>query len=221
VIGRVAIAALGLSLGCASTAAGQTAPSRIEIAVGPSLIGGASMSSVSATETQADNTPRALFVFSRDLKTSIGMEARIAYGVSPRLDVEAIGSYARPQLRVTTSSDVEGALPVTASESLQEFTVGGGASWFLVPRAASTRTLPFVAGSVAYARQLHEADTLATSGTVVDLGGGFKRVLTNSVGRKSAGIRVDLRARVRPQSFAADGQRHVAPMATASLFFRF
>ncbi|HZP48597.1 MAG TPA: hypothetical protein VFB07_08685 [Vicinamibacterales bacterium] len=211
-----------IAIASASTAAAQPPDGRVEVGVGAGWIGSAAMSAVEATETQGNNTARTVFGFSRELASTPVVEARVAVRLSTRLDVEATGSYARPQLRVTTADDVEGAAAVTADEQLQEFTVGGAASWFLVRRAAQTRTTPFVTAGAAYVRQLHQAATLADAGALVDLGGGLERVLRVREGRvRSIGLRIDAHARVRPKAVAVDGRTHVAPMISASLFVRF
>lgn len=180
------------------------------------------MTSLNVTETQPDGTPRTVFNLARDLTGAAGLDARISVRVSPRFDVEATGSYARPQVELLPSSDIEGAATVTAAEQLQEFTVGGAVSWFLVRRDASTRTMPFLIGGVSYARQLHQTSTLADSGPITEVGGGVKRVLWSGGPKlKSIGVRADVRARVRPGSLNVDGRTHVTPLVAASLFLRF
>ena len=220
-LGPAAFAAV-IALGLASAATAQTAGGRFEISGGAAWIGGVSMSSIDATETQASGATRALFGFSRELTSSPAIEARVAVAISARVDVEATGSYARPQLSVTTANDVEGAAAVTAGEQLQEFTVGGAASWFLVHREPQTRTMPFVTGGLAYARQIHEGDILAQAGEVVEVGGGVKRTFSVRDGRvKSIGLRFDARARVRSRALAVDDRSHVSAIVGASLFVRF
>ncbi len=219
---RTVVIAAWMTIGAASAAAAQSTDGRIEVAAGVGWFGGLSMASVDATQTQANNTPRTLFGFSRELTSTAAIQARVAVRLSAHLDVEATGTYARPKLRVTTANDVEGAAAVTATEQLQEFTVGGAASWFLIQRDAQTRTRPYVAAGISFARQLHEGNTLAESGGLVDMGGGVEQVLTTRAARvKSTGLRFDARARVRPTVLAVDGRTHVSPVAGASLFVRF
>ncbi len=208
--------------GASPAAAQEPKTPRVEVAIGAAWAGGVSMASLSATETEANGAARPLVNLSRELTGSAAIEARVGFRMTSRLDVEAIGTYARPQFRVTASGDVEGAPSLTAPEQLQEFTVGGSASWFLVRRDGEARLLPFLSAGVAYARQLHETATLADSGAIVEVGGGVKRVLRAGTGRvKALGVRADLRARVRPESLSLDGRTHVSPMLGASLFLRF
>jgi hypothetical protein len=219
---RRCAACVAVALCAASPAAAQSSVGRLQVTIGPAWIGGASMSALNVTETQADGSARTVFSVARELASAVGVEARIGVRVSPRLDVEATGSYARPQLQLTASNDVEGAATMTASETLQQFTVGGAVSWFLVRRHPAARTMPFVAGGVAYARQLHQPSTVADSGAIVDFGGGVEEALMTSRGAlKSLGIRAEVRVRERPAALMVDGRWHASPILAASLFLRF
>jgi hypothetical protein len=223
VIARRFVVALVVAAVSGGVAFAQDAkPGRIAVAIGPAWIGGMSMAPLVITETQPDGTPRTVLNAARSVTASLAAEARIGVRLTARLDVEAVGSYARPELQVTTSNDVEGAPNTSATEPLQQFSVGGGASWYFTPRDGRSRTLPFVSGSVAYARQLHTPTTLADSGMLTDVGGGVTRVLAIRSGKlKSVGLRGDLRARVRPKTFSIDGRTHVSPMIGVSLDLRF
>jgi hypothetical protein len=217
-----AVAAIFVALTVSTAAAQSAGVGGVGFAIGPAWIGGASMTSLSVTETQPSGAPRTVLDLTREMTSAAAFEVRVAVRVTAHLDAEAIGSYARPQLRVTASNDVEGAPATTASEQLQQFTVGGGASWFLVRRDGSTKTWPFIAASAAYARQLHQPTTLADSGVLVDAGGGLEQSLVVRSGRlKRLGIRADVRARIRPKAWFVDDRSHFSPMAAASLFFRF
>jgi hypothetical protein len=219
--GVLAAIALGIMMGHRASAQ-EASRGRISVAVGPAWIGGATLPLLNVTETQADGSPRSVLTVAREMTSAIAIEARVGVRLTSRLDVEAVGSYARPQLRLTTSNDVEAAPATTASEDLQQFTVGGGASWFLIQRTDDHRTLPFVEFVLAYARQLHTPGTLAESGTAFDMGGGVTRVLLTRRGKlKSVGVRADVRARVRPKSFFVDGRTHASPAVGASLDLHF
>jgi len=217
-------AAIGVAvlIGAAAPVRAQPAPAgRFAVAIGPAWFGGTTMAGLAVTETQSNGTPTTVFDLSRELASAVGLDARLAIRIAPHLDVEATASYARPQLHVTASNDVEGAAGATASESLREFTVGGGATWFF-RRDGAVRTRPFVTGGVAYARQLHQTGTLADSGRIVDAGAGVQQVLRFGAGRvKAIGVRGEIRARVRPAALAVDARTHVVPLAAASLFVRF
>ncbi len=214
-----AFVAIAMAAAAANARAQPPMHGRFEVSVGPAWFGGASMTPLTATETQADGTPRTVFDVSRDVTSAVAVEARVGVRATSRVTVAASGSYARPMLELKTSNDVEGAAGTTASEPLQEFTVGGAVVFFPRPPA---RTMPFVTAGAAFARQLHQASTLANSGVLVDAGGGVDRVLSARAGRlKAVGIRAEARARVRSRALALDGNVHVSPLLAASLFVRF
>jgi hypothetical protein len=207
----------------ASTATAQPAVGgRFEVAVGALWQGGISMTALSATETQGSGAPRTVFDLSRELTSTVGLEARVGVRVTQRFTIEATGSYAQPNLEVTPSNDVEGAPAITASEPLKAFTIGGAVTWFVSRRQALGRVLPFVTAGLAYARQLHQPSTLADSGSVVDAGGGVEYILrTRARGVKTTGLRADGRARIRSSALAVDANTHVSPVFAGALFVRF
>ena len=90
------------------------------------------------------------------------------------------------------------------------------------------RLRPFVIGSVAYLRQLHDSDTLAVNGQLFEVGGGVKYALiTRPVVPRAKtrlhalGVRVDARLQARRRGAAFDADVHYGPAAGAALFFRF
>ena len=198
-------------------------PGRIEFAVGAIWTGAASMGTQAANETQANGSPRALFSSATELASAPGIEARAGLRITRRLEAEAAGSYTSPTLRVTTSADAESAAGITATERVQQFSIGGAAVWYVREPASGARTFPFATVGAGYVRQLHEAGTLGQSGLLYDVGGGVKQLLVVRGSRrvKTIGVRADIRARVRPRVLAVDDRTHVSPMLGASLFVRF
>jgi hypothetical protein len=221
----IAVAVLAVALGGASRLFAQTnsAAGRVELAVGATWTGRAAMGQQAANETQSNGAARALFSSASELGSAPGMEARVGVRAARRLQIEANASYGVPQLRVTTSADVESAAGVTATDRLQQYTLGAAAVWLVPIERLGPRTVPFVTGGAAYVRQLHEGGTLAQSGRLFDVGGGIERLLAARAGRrvKAVGIRGDVRARVRSSSVTIDGRAHAAPIVGGSLFVRF
>jgi hypothetical protein len=198
-------------------------PGRFELAIGPQWTRGSSFGFRGANETQADGSALALFSTTSELSSAPGLEARIGVRVTRRLELEAIGSYAAPDLAIAASRDTEGAIDVTAKERVQHFTIGGAAIWNLSVKRFSARTIPFLTAGDAYIRQLHDASTLATGGQQIWAGGGVRRLLTVRERRrlKTVGLRGDVRLVVRSKSIALDDRTHVAPALAASFFVRF
>ena len=72
--------------------------------------------------------------------------AASAFACPARSTVEAEASYVKPELRIAVSGDAESAAPVTATETIQQFTIGGDLVWYLpvhrwspTPRAVRDR----------------------------------------------------------------------------------
>jgi len=145
-----------------------------------------------------------------------------------QLEVEAYGSFGMPTLETSVTADLEDAPSVKASETIKQYVVGGAALWYLKTRFNSPRLRPFVMGSAAYVRQLHDSDTLAVTGQLFEGGGGVKYTLVSRpvvAGSKTklhvVGVRAEGRLQARRHGAAFDGAVHYGPAASAALFFRF
>jgi hypothetical protein len=221
---RHVLRALGCLLVFASSAAAQTIPpGRIEIGGGVTQFGHLSLGSVDATLTTAGGSTSRLFATSTALERTTGVGLRAGVRMTRHTEAEAFASFTKPALATTISGDVEATAPVTATEVVKQYVVGGGALWYLPLRFATPRFLPFVGGGVAYLRQLHQADTLAVTGTLYDAGAGAKYLFfTRARGRlRGAGVRADVRVAGRTNGVALNGDRRYGPEISATLFARF
>lgn len=220
---RAAIVVVAVA-GAAAPARAQTQPGRVEVALGVQWTSRAAMTSIDANETAADLSKLRLFSSTTELGAAAGIEARVGVRLSRRLEVEATGTYARPQLRVTAGNDYElpaGATAI-ATEQLRLFSVSGAVVSLVPVRRLGERTTPFVTAGAGYARELHENDTFAVGGAQFYAGGGVKRLLlTRDRRMKSLGVRGDARAIARSKALATDDRVHVSLALTASLFVRF
>jgi hypothetical protein len=217
-------ALLGLIL-TAWPARAQTAalPGRFEIGLGPVWTGRLALGSADANETTSTGSTSRLFSTSTELAAVTGIEGRVGVRIFRRLEAEASASYGRAPLRTAFSNDIEGALSGTATESVDQFTIGGGVLWYFPPRSSSSRLTPFVTGGAAYLRDLHEAATLVVGGRLFQGGGGIKYLLAARPAShlKGLGIRVDARVVARSGAVAFDNHARYAPGLGASLFTRF
>jgi hypothetical protein len=195
---------------------------RFEVAVGAQWLGSASLGSKDATLTTSAGTPYTLFRTESAFGNALGLEGRLAVRVRPSWEAEAFGAYAEPAINTVITADAEGAASTTASESVKRFAVGGGVLWYL-PRVQSARLRPFVLGSGAYVRELHEANMLAANGASIDAGGGVKYVLyARRTGRlRTAGLRGDARLETNIRGVAFSEGTRFRPVLTASAFFRY
>ena len=223
----VAIVLCILSVGYGRTAAAQPSPAfgpgRIEVALGAVWIGQLALGSNDANETTPTGGNLRIFTTSTDLSSVAGLEARVAVRLLQSLEAEVEGSYGTPRLNVTISSDIENAPRVTATESVQQYTVGAGVVWYVPLHLASSRLAPFVSGGGGHLRQVHEAQTVVDTGQYYHVGGGLKWLLfARPRGPVNAvGLRVDARAVVRVKGVAFDDGGHASPAVGASAFIRF
>ena len=153
------VAAMVLPASPAAAQSGDAAqPGRVEVAFGAIWSGRTPFGSANATETAGTGGPFVLFTTSSELASAAGAEARIGVRLTRLLQAEATASYSAPELRTKVSADVEQAAPVTATDRLQQITVGGALVLDL-PWRLGARGVPFVTGGAAYLRQLHEGQT--------------------------------------------------------------
>jgi len=197
---------------------------RIEISAGAIWIGRVVFIGRDANETTASGGTFRLFSSSTELTPISGFGGRIGVNLRPSIDLEVSGTYATPELRAHIASDAETSnAPVVATVPVRQFTVVGGAAWYLpVPRAGSRMRL-FVRGGVGSARNLEDRNKRAVDGRTVEAGGGLKYIFVSrsSGWWKGAGARVEARALMRTRSIALDNRAHVSPVLGASLYLRF
>ena len=222
----VAIVLSILSVGYGRAVAAQplpAGPGRVEVSLGALWIGQLALGSNDANETTPTGGNLKIFTTSTDLGSAAGLEARVAVRLLQSLEAEVEGSYSTPRLKVTIGSDIENAPGVTATESVQQFTIGAGVVWYVPFHLASSRLAPFVSGGGGHLRQVHEERTSVETGQYYHVGGGVTwllfarpRGLINAVG-----LRVDARAVVRLKGVAFDEGGHASPAVGASAFVRF
>ena len=223
--GIAAILVAGAALMQAPPAFAQSAdpPSpRLEFGVGALWIGRQPLGQRNATETTAAGAAKTLFSSSSELGGVTGFAARAGVRVARSLVVEGGASYLTPQLRIALSGDTEGAAAVTATETVQQFTLGGGVLWY-VPVVGRPRLAPFVTAGGGYLRQLHEQGTLVETGRYYQFGGGISALLVpgRHFHTKGIGARIDAGAVVRSKGVAFDGGSKTSPAAGVSAFARF
>jgi hypothetical protein len=222
---RAALAAVvAVGIGHARPSAAQTVePGRFELGIGPLWVGRASFGSSDANETTSAGGRFPLFSTSTELSSAAAMEARLGVRVWRRFEAEASASYGRPVLRTAVGNDAEGAAAVTATETLEQLTIGGGVVWYPPRPGLGRRLTPFVSVSAGYLRQLEEAGTLAVTGHEYQLGGGAKYLFASRASShiKGIGVRLDARMAARTGGVAFDPRTRYAPALGASLFARF
>ena len=196
---------------------------RFEVGIGSLWIGRQPLGSKGATETTGAGGTLTLFTSSSELAGGAGLDGRIGVRLTRWLVAEAEASYLKPQVRIAIGGDFEGASPVTATETVQQLTIGGGVRWNLSSRHWTPRFTPFAMAGGGVLRQLHERGTLLETGRYYQVGGGATYLLVQ--GRhfhtKGIGARVDARALVRSKGLAFDGGSKTSPAVGVSAFVRF
>jgi outer membrane protein with beta-barrel domain len=218
VAGALAIA----SLLAARSARAQTAADggRLEVAIGAARIGSLDFGSTTATETTATLSQTPIFTSATTLGAASVVEARVGWRWTRAFTVEAEASFGRPVLRIDVANDIELAPSTTASEKMEQFTIGGAVLWHL---PVGGRAVPFAAAGGGYLRTLHENATLVQTGHYYQFGGGVDVLLASRPQAKLSvlGVRAEARAIVRVKGAAFDDNARTAPAAGASLFLRF
>jgi hypothetical protein len=204
-------------------AAPATGPGRIEASVGALWIGRQPLGAADMNETTPTGGTLKIFTTASELSSVFGFEGRVAVRVLHSLELEVEGSYGQPELRVAISGDSEGAAALTAVETVQQFTIGGGAVWYVPYTLFGSRLVPFVTGGVGQLRQMHEDRILLETGRYVQVGGGLKYFFFSRPGGlvNALGARVDVRALVRTGGVAFDESGHASPAVGVSAFVRF
>ena len=196
---------------------------RLEMAFGAVWIGRQPLGASSANQTTSTGGTQPLFSTSSDLSSAAGIDGRIGVRVTRSLVAEVEASYLKPQLRIAISGDSEGAAAVTATETIQQFTIGGTVLWYLLHRGWAPRFAPFAMAGGGYLRQLHDQATLVETGRFYQFGGGATYLLVSRphFHTKGIGARVDVRALIRSKGVAFDGGSKTSPAVGVSAFVRF
>ena len=227
-LARVLAVALGLAA-CAPLAVSAQPPTgpepgRVELGIGRMWIGPETVGSGDATETTSSGGALSLFSTSTKLAAGSGFEGRAGIALTHAFELEASGTYAVSHLRTRISGDFENAVPVTATETVQQFTVGGGMLWYVRHRQARPATVaPFLMAGGGYLRELHEGSVLIETGRFYEVGGGVKFLFGWQEGTrlKGVGLRIDAKAMTRTGGIAFDSRFRVSPKLGAALYVRF
>ena len=171
---------------------------RIEADAGAGILGGGGLGSADANLRRNDPVRQTfrLFTTSSDVGRAPLWLVRLAFPLSRRFAIEGALTKATPDVRVSATSDFEGAPSITTTETIDQYFIDGSVVVMLDELRIGTRAVPFVAAGGGYLRQLHEGQRLVEQGEVYHAGGGIKYwLLTRKAGTvRSAGLRADANA---------------------------
>ena len=211
-------------MGMPATASAQSRPSSRSFELGAEAlwIGGSVVGESQATETRNQTGPAdrlTLFEVDARMRSAPGLDAHIAYSVTPTIAIEGGFTYSRPSVATSIANDFEGSPDLRLSDSpLQQYFADGGIVFHLT-RLPIGPMEPFLAASVGYLRQVTEGRVSVTTGRIYEIGGGLKQVLTP---RRRIGLRVDARLGVRDGGLTmGTHQRRPFFMAGAGTFVVF
>lgn len=203
---------------------------RFEVSGGAGTVGGTDLGTASATLSGSGapiGEPVTLFDTETKIEGGPRYEARVAFRLTPALQVEGGLAVNRTHLTTRISNDFEQAPATEASERFTEYAIEAGLLLHLTKLSfAGGRARPFVTGGAGYLRQIHEGQTLIDTGQSAYAGGGLTFTLRQATRRafiEALGLRADVRANVRSGGFERgdDGGATFAPSITGGLFVRF
>lgn len=230
--GRLVLVVCGwLVLAGAGSSAAQPAasgpapwrPWRPVVSVGAGWVGADALGAVSA-ETRATSpgtlTPSPFTLFETDstLDGAPRGELAIAVPVTSAVALEIVGTLARPTLTTSISGDAESAPTTTASESIDEYTLGARVVYDLTRWSLGGRARPFVAAGGAYLRQLHEDQVLVETGQIWSAGAGLRLWLRGARRGRSLGLTGEIGWSWRTGGITFTGGARGVPTASVRLF---
>lgn len=206
-----------LVLAFASTADAQTEPRNDRFTASGGVTWSGSYRIGDSTATYGGNgpgatpTPFTLFSARSTVESAAAIEGRVGVSLTPRLSIEAGGSFARPRVSVAISQDQEVTAQALEGEELQQYVFDAGLVW-LLPVRVGRRGRAFVTGGAGYLRQLHQERTLVETGQVFYAGGGLSYWLRGETGTsRSFGLRAEARATWRKDGIDYDNDVRYFP----------
>jgi len=206
----------------ASAQARRPSVPRVEASFGVGFSSGSDLGERDATLLDRNGAPYLLFATSSQLTSSVPIEGRLGYAITPRYAIEARGVWSRPELRTSISQDVEGAPPVVASERIDQYQLEGSFV-VMLDRLRFHGVAPFASGGVGWVGQVHEEYTLIEHGISYRGGGGLKyRLSSRDRGFvRGVGIRADAGFVVMTKGIESDGGASHRAEVSGSIYLVF
>lgn len=196
-------------------------PRRVEMAAGVRWSGGSDLATEPSVQLKTGGT-RPVFRTSTTLDAALGVEGRVGYRLTPRLQVEGAFLFMPTDVTTHVSGDVEGAADTNATVAIREYVAKAGLSYDL-RRSRRGRIMPVLLAGGGYLRQVSRGNLLAATGRAyyvglgVDVAGGARRATTPP----RFGWRLDVAAVAAQRGLAATSGLRFRPSVSASLYSRF
>jgi opacity protein-like surface antigen len=195
---------------------------RIEVGVGPHVVGSIRYDDVNAAEVGFGGVAKTVFSTRTTFGPIVGPEGRLGVRLTRHVGLEAAFVLGSGSLATEVSGDAEHTGAARADERITEYRWSGGV---IVRRAVrpGRRMVPFASGGAGLVRYLHDGRMLAQMGQVYYGGGGVEYLLgaPSRTSPPSSGLRVEVRVTIPRSGVALDQSVHVAPAFGASVFARF
>jgi hypothetical protein len=201
------------------TAFARPSSAQVLFDVGAVFVGGSSSGASAANYTAPDGSLVPQFSIDRSIRPAIGVNSHLTIHVSSRVSLEATALWARPQLRTKLGGDSDGADNATATQSIDRFELGGGASLALKQFG---RWHSFARASVAWLRELSDDQSLYQDGWDAQLGGGANFQWTEKRGRfRPYGVRTEAWLDIRHGGIPFSAKpRMFSPAFSAAMIFK-
>ena len=197
---------------------------RLEVTAGAGITGGGSLGSRDAALRENSLAPEPFRLFATDSRFARAavLEARAGLALTRRYGVEGGVSFGRPELRTSVSEDVEGAPPLTVTESIAQYLVDA-AAFVTLDEVRLGPVLPVVSGGIGYLRQLHEGRTVVEEGHFFHLGIGVRHWLTSQGPGllQGSGVRADARLYLFDGGVSVDGGTRTQAAVSVGFFVVF
>ena len=157
-------------------------------------------------------SPFTLLRAESEFDRTMGADVRVAVALTRLLAVEVGGTYAKPNLAIAVSQDVEAGAVSSIAGTTTQYTVDVS-GLYQVPRVKwGSRIRPYVIGGGGYLRQLHEGRLRVETGHTIHLGGGIRYWISGGQRtRRAVGARVEARMIRRSGGIEFDERRHIYP----------
>ena len=171
----------------------RRAPSvpRLDLSVGAGFITASDLGDAKADLRGATGGPVQLFATSSRIGTSVPVEVRLGYRMTPRYSFEIRGAWSQPELQTAISGDFEAAPALTVAEKVNLYSLDFGLL-VMFNRSRPDAMTPFISGGAGYAGAVHEGFTLLENGMTYRGGGGIKYPLNRKIGLRLDGTLIFL-----------------------------
>jgi hypothetical protein len=215
---RALVLCVAVMLGASTPSFAQTAP-RILFEAGPVLVGGARAGTLSENYIAPDGSLVPQFTIDKSIGLGIGVNSHLSIRISSRAALEVTALWATPEFRSSLAGDTDGADNATATQSVDRFVIGGGAS---IGLKQFGRWRTFARGSVGWLRELSDDQSLYEDGWTAQVGGGADFVWKEKRGHfRPYGIRTEVWLDIRHGGLPfAEKSRVIAPAFSAAMIFK-